>query len=749
MKIPFASLFQKSKERLAPATPKPKPEAPLPSVKKAEGERMGKTVLPSSARAAQGEQSQQPAGADTGGPIATEVARAALPAGATVQAPISPLSHTPSVPIQAGVAVADPTGETPVLQQTEVQRPKISMGATPAPMPHLPPAVAIALEPNIERAISLSLEDVIAQMPEGYLKPRESFDASRVVLLRAAEVEKGMATGRPAVSVAALFQQAPDIFMHTVPATDGAMVALPFERVMKALSNLPRRSDQAAEQAVPQVETPFLQVTIEDTERFGTPLPVMPAAAPETTELPPVRVEPASAEAFAAAVPEATETFVPQKAHGSGEASHRDAAASAPSERGAMRIPFTAPAEARSSEEFGTGEPAFPRVPASSGPPVPSAPAVGAVEPGGDSARPPSVAARIPFSFPAPSEEEKAEGQPKDEVGRMKDEGPVERQAETSRGATRSAAGEGGSYNVGDRSQQAVLTLPLRPILQLLPPMQLGGNPSTVAAGATVSFPMSLIGPQLASGKVVVKPNAFYAVLPDEYRKIFLADAVDAPVQLPLSDVLANLPGEALRMRQDQEVHAPPPQIFETPFSVKAAEDAARFAEKDKGGRRKDEQEQPAADGRRSSGTPSVAVSRELDPPASASHSSWAGAKFDAKEALARACALEGVDSCSVIFADGLNIAGNIPESMQLGGLSAVAPTLLQKIGKHMLQTSLGRLHCLTVYSDNAPVSFFIAGDICLTAVHRVELDGETRGELARITEELSRAYSETVRMGQ
>ena len=116
--------------------------------------------------------------------------------------------------------------------------------------------------------------------------------------------------------------------------------------------------------------------------------------------------------------------------------------------------------------------------------------------------------------------------------------------------------------------------------------------------------------------------------------------------------------------------------------------------------------------------------------------------KFDAKAAIALACALPGVTSCSVIFSDGLIIAGNIPDEMHMEGLSAVAPTMLQKLQKHMCETQLGPLSSMTVHGEKSPVTFFGAGDLCLTAVHNgVELSAESRRELGRITQELSRTY--------
>ena len=79
----------------------------------------------------------------------------------------------------------------------------ISFGAppvAPARPRDLPPAVALALEPRVERVISLQLADIVEQIPVDYIKPLESIDSTRRVLLKASEVEKGMATGKPTIS---------------------------------------------------------------------------------------------------------------------------------------------------------------------------------------------------------------------------------------------------------------------------------------------------------------------------------------------------------------------------------------------------------------------------------------------------------------------------------------------------------------------------------------------------------------------
>ena len=152
------------------------------------------------------------------------------------------------------------------------------------------------------------------------------------------------------------------------------------------------RRDQASEETVPQMETPFLQVTLEDSERFGVPNEPLKGSAK-----PPVRVEAATAPTIAAAEPEASvsQKFVPIPATAEAIAAANPEAAAAvervirvpesqtekplrislatqpvgkgkpekPSKTAAERIPFHLPPK-------GTGAPASERVPASSGPPV-------------------------------------------------------------------------------------------------------------------------------------------------------------------------------------------------------------------------------------------------------------------------------------------------------------------------------------------------------------------------------------------
>ena len=88
-----------------------------------------------------------------------------------------------------------------------------------------------------------------------------------------------MASGRPTVSLRSIFQQAPDFFQCDVEATDKREVVLPFNKVLEQFTAFQVRSDQMGSDSVPQLETPFLKMTIEDGQRFGTPVAPVPSSA--------------------------------------------------------------------------------------------------------------------------------------------------------------------------------------------------------------------------------------------------------------------------------------------------------------------------------------------------------------------------------------------------------------------------------------------------------------------------------------
>jgi predicted regulator of Ras-like GTPase activity (Roadblock/LC7/MglB family) len=265
------------------------------------------------------------------------------------------------------------------------------------------------------------------------------------------------------------------------------------------------------------------------------------------------------------------------------------------------------------------------------------------------------------------------------------------------------------------------IELSLRMLLQNLPAFQRKGDPSLAPEDVKVSLPVSAIADQLATGRATVSPRIFQEAIPSDYRYLFQLDEAETPVLLPLQEVLKNMPATALQMRTDQE-ELVENETIETPFSIQAKEDARRF-----------------------SGEAPPALDSILDRPRKiAKQPAEKVEKVDAKEVVARATKLPGVNGCAITFADGLSLAGNLPPAISADGLCAVAPTLLQRIEKHMLDTKLGPLNSMTLHGATSAVTFFMHGNICLSALHTIEgLAAETRRQLAQMVDELSRTYSQ------
>src|SRR5439155_6187586 len=215
-----------------------------------------------------------------------------------------------------------------------------------------------------------------------------------------------------------------------------------------------------------------------------------------------------------------------------------------------------------------------------------------------------------------------------------------------------------------------------------------------------LTLPLALIEPQLASGRISIAPDVFEAALPEKHRGLFQADEVKTPVALPLEEVLKNLPATILKLRDDQESFALDSD-FETPFSIKAKEDAQRF---------KAEKALPVKISDKAKEEPVVEAKIDIAPVVEK--------KIDPKEVVAQASALPGVKGCAITFSDGLSLAGELPEEVAAQGLSAMAPGLVERIAQHVRATKLGSLVAVTIYTSGSAVSFFAQGNICLTALH-------------------------------
>jgi len=648
MTIPFLNLFKKLTSRWAPDAVEQKPTcSPVRVAKKPASERLSKTVLPHATR-----------------------------------------SFAPPDLFRSAAGAPSPRASTPPL---ELGARRITASAKRSQSSHLPPALARALEPKLERAISLKIADFIDRVPAGYIKPVEILDASACVSLKASEIEKGMADKNPSISLPSLYQQVPEIFLRGVRPDDQTRVALPYEKVLEQFQSVHVRSDQLRDPPIPQLDTPILKATMQDSERFGTKLEPLETSA----ALSRVPVKMATAESIAAAEPDATVQEKPRSTSPGHrvislyspelKSKNEPPAPSSPrhesvSPRRPNRTDLETPLEILPN---GTGASASERVPASSGPPVPTPLPFSPELP------------KIPFEPPV----EKPTGSKK-----------LEELLRSKPGAASTPAKD-------------PITLSLKGVLQNLPAFQLNGDVGTVSNEERLTLPLALIEPQLASGRISIAPDVFEAALPEKHRGLFQADEVKTPVALPLEEVLKNLPATILKLRDDQEGFALDTD-FETPFSAKAKEDARRFAT-DKASTEKipdQATEQPKID---------IAPVAEK--------------KVDPKEVVAQVSALPGVKACAITFSDGLSLAGELPGEIAAEGLSAMAPALVKRIAQHVRETKIGSLVAVTLYASRSAVSFFAQGNICLAAVHAEgSLLAQTRTQIAELVEKLSRVYAQS-----
>jgi predicted regulator of Ras-like GTPase activity (Roadblock/LC7/MglB family) len=722
MTIPFLSYFKRDKGNGAVKEKVAAPAKPvLPPLEKPSSERFSKTVMPNAIRTLAPQDPFEMAARSTalGGQMPTATAP-------------STISFAPS---------------------------GLTMSAH-----HLPPAVALALEPTVERVISLELTDVLTEMPPGYVKPTESIDTSRRILLKASEVEKGMASGKPTVSLATVYQQVPEIFIRRVENADASQLNLPFKKVLDGFANMHVRADQERAAAVPQVETPFLKVTLEDNQKFGTTTEPL-----ETSEMPPVRLQPATAEAFAAAEPEvAAEARLKMSPSPSASPSTHGKTPQTPA-----RIPFKL-------SPNGTDGPAPESVPASSGPSVPNllpsplAPIAGRIDdPSRDEASSPKPGSALPATTPPVRIPFKMAALVTDEEAKPKREPWLTKESLAAASDVAQAPNVASTVvSETARVAEVKIALPLLPILKSLPPMQLTGDPSCVPPDVRIEFPFALIEPQLASGRISVTAKVFEVSLSVSFRGLFQAGPGAVDVALPLQEVLKNLPATSLRMRDDQE-EQDAGQNFATPFSAKAEEDAKRFnvpaapvpkpvaaapvvappnlepvpagvspADETKSADRAVTTEEKTTDTATSpedqpSGRPlrtPLQVALDTDE------------RLDAKGVLVLVNKIPGVKACSILFGDGLSLAGSLPAELETDGICAMAPSLMQRIENHLVDTKLGQLRGMTLSCLKGAITFYMHENLCLAALHAdLDLPGETREKLSRVVHELSRKYSHPV----
>ena len=193
-----------------------------------------------------------------------------------------------------------------------------------------------------------------------------------------------MASGSPAVSLHSIYQQVPEIFLRCDRAeATKAQVALPFNKVLEQFTNFQVRADQERSDAVPQVETPFLKVTTRRQLTISAtpvaPVPIVRESADAVRSRRTFRLD-RSLMPVRLPLPDQAEE-------------QRRFDGMAPRMPSRSSTPCCAYIRASKISPNGTGVPAPERVPASSGPSVPTF----------SPRRLPPPPARIPFKMSPPS----------------------------------------------------------------------------------------------------------------------------------------------------------------------------------------------------------------------------------------------------------------------------------------------------------------------------------------------------------
>ena len=117
--------------------------------------------------------------------------------------------------------------------------------------------------------------------------------------------------------------------------------------------------------------------------------------------------------------------------------------------------------------------------------------------------------------------------------------------------------------------------------------------------------------------------------------------------------------------------------------------------------------------------------------------------ELDAKTVVKLVSQMPGIDGCTVMFGDGLRLAGNFPSEETAEGFSAMAPPFFKRAKNFTLESGIGTLQAFTIYTDGSPCSFLMHDDICLAVRHsgRGFMPG-VREKLEIVVRELARMYS-------
>ncbi len=252
-----------------PSAPAPVQSRPIPALK---------SVVPNSVRPVGPQEAPASQSLPLSMPSVSSLSRPTPPVAAPSSAQAGfPQARTISFPggSQAGgfpqSFTSSSSGMVPVTKLTTPPR-AAAPETEPKPAPQAP-----------DVTINLELGDFVDKVPANLLKSGP-VDRKRMVPFKASDLYSDLARGRAAVSTSAIYALCPDLFVEPISDADDVEVPLPLQKLVEQLSaSLKPRADQVAEENVGEIETPFLQVALEDNARFPK---AAPAAAPAPAPAP-------------------------------------------------------------------------------------------------------------------------------------------------------------------------------------------------------------------------------------------------------------------------------------------------------------------------------------------------------------------------------------------------------------------------------------------------------------------------------
>lgn len=549
--------------------------------------------------------------------------------GPRARSPISLTSPTgPQVGGQSSYAA--PTGRKVSFGGGEPR-----MGSAPA-MP-LPTEETPAPPVNPDAVVHLELGDFVDRIPTNLLAAA-NYDRHQTVDFLVSELYSDLARGRATVPASIIYHKCPEIFARPVSDTEDVEVHLPMHRLVEQMSaTFTARQDQTPEESVAEIETPFLQVAMEDNARLpkapGTSVGatvravgLAPGQRPAPPSIPPLTVrsgEDPQALRKTRQISPISPLKQPVEVRPVAAPTAQSAGPINPSKRPPSTVRASvAGGKIRLSAPVSDKPPVPSEVPrpaeAVEQPPkvyVPTPPRVVSVSPSHQVTKktariqiPPISLRPAPPGAPRPPATPEGRTPPPpatrgpEPLTSFKPSGaggsPLSTQPPTFRSTppppsyvkppppsfslpratpeTALIAHPPLAKKEPPVAKDQLIEMSLAAVLRGFPSTALVVEPTSVPDSARISLPFGLIEPQLSNGRVTIPLPVFRDALPSAFSHVLDGDCDLTEAPIPLQEVFQNLPANAISQRDDQIIEEAR-NTFPTPFSQKAEEDARRF----------------------------------------------------------------------------------------------------------------------------------------------------------------------------